>query len=301
MVSEEHWHDGQRWMIEVLSHTLWYNRTQCLKDSGRRLFWHRKWSFWHKKGWCDPWSLVNVNHWLLWMTLASTWTNNQLVTPKFDNWMMTWQLASHQPLKRQHIDVALEYDLWTKVNDHWLNKINFLILLELLELLELLSNCFFVFWLFPHTWPNATSDLLIFPNELHLALVQMAFTQATIDNMAIKQGMDLLETKGWSPWSASWPTMRSRTSAKVLWHPRGMMGDLLAPHPGFAVLICVKMNLKSMNYFLRYAEEQARMFWQPPLPSVLSTSWRCIKNGRKVTKMWIPRFWGKGLAYDGGH
>jgi len=149
-----------------------------------------------------------------WLLPVSTWTNNQLVTPKFDNWMMTWQLASHQPLKRQHIDVALEYDLWTKVNDHWLNKINFLILLELLELLELLSNCFFVFWLFQHTWPNATSDLLIFPNELHLALVQMAFTQATIDNMAIKQGMDLLETKGWSPWSASWPTMRSRTSAK---------------------------------------------------------------------------------------
>jgi len=41
----------------------------------------------------------------------------------------------------------------------------------------------------------------------------------------------------------------------IIWHPRGM-GDLLAPHPGFAVLICAKMNLKSMNYFLRYAEEQ---------------------------------------------
>jgi len=25
---------------------------------------------------------------------------------------------------------------------------------------------------------------------------------------------------------------------KVLWHARGMMGDLLAPHPGFAFLMC---------------------------------------------------------------
>ncbi len=83
---------------------------------------------------------------------------------------------------------------------------------------------------------------------------------------------------------------------KVLRQPRGTTENPPRPHPGFAVSICAKLNLKLMCYALRFGERTSRIVNANDLTLDTIRKMKTHREGEKGAKDVPPRFYREGLV-----
>jgi len=97
--------------------------------------------------------------------------------------------------------------------------------------------------------PNINAPAILPALNAHQeALRRMGFSQDVAMYMMVNQGMDMLVK------FCIMTNDEAETLCKVLHRPRGTIGKNPTPHPGFVVSVCAEMNLKLMNYLLRYGQ-----------------------------------------------
>jgi len=132
--------------------------------------------------------------------------------------------------------------------------------------------------------PNAPIPAKV---QIQLALVCMGFAADVAAYITGEQGMDSLDK------FCIMTDDEAKTLCKVLRRPGGTICNPPTPHPSFTVSVCAEMNLKLMNYLLRYGVRSLRMITVPmitlDLVHAMKTHREWEANHKDVEPCWNPR------------